>query len=198
MFAYPTLRICVCMSVSACTGTYVSLARLCHLEGAGILGWISVGGWSTCPHPPNPITDCLAESTDTTNDKALSLRICTDTRCIVSVERVWLPCLSQGSRYAVRCLELGPPWCQMEAFNNSLRFLYVVSGCSEVFTRAWTAHQQWSDDPIESDEARERRLEVASVDSIRVSGQRGGSVSLAVPCPHHIVDMALRGADAAS
>ena len=64
-----------------------------------------------------------------------------------------------GTRYAVRCIILGPPWAIWEGFNSSLRFLYVVSGTSETFMEAWTTHEKWCDNPIESPEETAKRLE---------------------------------------
>ena len=49
----------------------------------------------------------------------------------------------QASRYAFRCMCLGPPWVRYDDMTESLRFLYIVEGLTETFSKEWAIHEKF-------------------------------------------------------
>ena len=67
----------------------------------------------------------------------------------------------QAFRYFLKAIQLGAPWVVYCPSREALRALYVGEGVGSEFSVAWSKHQAWADDAIESNEMKRRRLEQA-------------------------------------
>ena len=49
----------------------------------------------------------------------------------------------QAMRYAWKCMCMGPPWVLWDEMTESLKFLYVTMGLTEVYKTSWITHTSW-------------------------------------------------------
>ena len=69
--------------------------------------------------------------------------------------------VAEASRYFLKAIQIGPPFIVYCSIRQCLRALYIEEGISSEFTIAWTKHEEWSADDIESRETKKRRLQLA-------------------------------------
>ena len=54
---------------------------------------------------------------------------------------------------------LGAPWVIFDNTTRCCRVLYVTEGIHQQFSEAWSMHETWADEQVESHESKKRRLE---------------------------------------
>jgi hypothetical protein len=58
--------------------------------------------------------------------------------------------MNAACNYALRCMALGGCWALYDEFTKQVKFLYMVKGWEETFTKAWALEQKWSGTPTGS------------------------------------------------